>query len=69
MLADLPPTLFWPLIIVLGLCLGSFLNVVVTRLPVMLMQGWRAEAREALELEEESPASFNLVTQPRSVGL
>jgi len=62
LLADLPPALFWPLIIVLGLCLGSFLNVVVTRLPVMLMQGWRAEAREALELEEESPASFNLMT-------
>ncbi|WP_192036894.1 A24 family peptidase [Halomonas sp. YLGW01] len=66
MFADLPPSLFWPLVIVLGLCLGSFLNVVVTRLPVMLMQGWRAEAREALELEdeqdEESTATFNLIT-------
>ncbi|WP_136255173.1 prepilin peptidase [Onishia niordana] len=62
MLADLPPSLFWPLVIVLGLCLGSFLNVVITRLPVMLMHGWRSEAREALELEEESTATFNLIT-------
>ncbi|WP_458525819.1 prepilin peptidase [Onishia taeanensis] len=66
MFADLPPSLLWPLVIVLGLCLGSFLNVVVTRLPVMLMQGWRAEAREALELQderdEESPTTFNLIT-------
>ncbi|MAX33028.1 MAG: prepilin peptidase [Halomonadaceae bacterium] len=62
MLADLPPTLFWPLIVVLGLCLGSFLNVVVTRLPVILMQGWRAEAREALELEAETSTKFNLMT-------
>ncbi|WP_168014462.1 prepilin peptidase [Halomonas salinarum] len=62
MLADLPPSLFWPLVIVLGLCLGSFLNVVITRLPVMLMQSWRGEAREALELDEESTDTFNLIT-------
>ncbi|MDI5890538.1 prepilin peptidase [Halomonas rhizosphaerae] len=66
MLADLPPFLLWPLAVVLGLCLGSFLNVVITRLPVMLMRGWRAEAREALELAPEEPPPFNLVT-PRSL--
>ncbi|TDR56606.1 type 4 prepilin peptidase 1 [Halomonas ventosae] len=66
MLADLPPFLLWPLAVVLGLCLGSFLNVVITRLPVMLMRGWRAEAREALELAPEEAAPFNLVT-PRSL--
>lgn len=59
-----PPTLLWPLVAFLGLCLGSFLNVVITRLPVMLMLGWRAEAREALELPEESPARFNLLVPP-----
>jgi leader peptidase (prepilin peptidase)/N-methyltransferase len=47
---------------VLGLCLGSFLNVVITRLPVMLMLGWRAEAREALELEPEAAPRFNLLS-------
>ncbi len=63
---DLPPQLLWPLAAVIGLCLGSFLNVVITRLPVMLMHGWRAEAREALELSEEVQPAFNLVT-PRSI--
>ena len=66
MLADLPPSLLWPLAAVLGLCLGSFLNVVITRLPVMLMRGWRAEARDALELEPEATPRFNLLT-PRSL--
>ncbi|MDT0500560.1 MULTISPECIES: A24 family peptidase [unclassified Halomonas] len=50
----------------IGLCLGSFLNVVIARLPVMLMLGWRAEAREALELPEEQQETFNLLT-PRSM--
>lgn len=56
----------WPLAAVLGLCLGSFLNVVIVRLPVMLMRGWRAEAREALELPQEQPPRFNLLV-PRSL--
>ncbi|MBB3232217.1 prepilin peptidase [Halomonas stenophila] len=64
MLVDLPPSLLWPLAAVFGLCLGSFLNVVITRLPVMLMREWRAEARDALELEAESSAPFNLVRPP-----
>lgn len=33
LLSDLPPWLTWSTAIVLGLCLGSFLNVVVYRLP------------------------------------
>ncbi|TDO13988.1 MULTISPECIES: prepilin peptidase [Halomonas] len=65
MLTDLSPFLLWPLAVVLGLCLGSFLNIVITRLPVMLMIGWRAEAREALELPPEHTSPFNLMT-PRS---
>ncbi|WP_166019565.1 A24 family peptidase [Cobetia sp. MB87] len=40
---------------------GSFLNVVITRLPVMMMRQWRAEAREALELEAEDTPRFNLL--------
>ncbi|ERS82341.1 prepilin peptidase [Halomonas sp. PBN3] len=62
---DLPVTLLL-LAALLGLCLGSFLNVVIVRLPVMLMRGWRAEAREALELPEEHQPPFNLAT-PRSL--
>jgi len=31
---------------VFGLCVGSFLNVVIHRLPKMLERGWRAECAE-----------------------
>lgn len=55
-----PPLIFWLIALLLGLCVGSFLNVVITRLPVMLMQQWRAEARAALELPEETPPHFNI---------
>ena len=49
-----------------GLSVGSFLNVVVYRLPIMLEGAWRADAREALELEAVPPAkAFNLMV-PRS---
>ena len=34
----------------LGLVVGSFLNVVMLRLPPRLMHGWRVQAREVLEL-------------------
>ena len=32
----------------LGLCIGSFLNVVIHRLPLMLERGWRQESAELL---------------------
>lgn len=52
----------------LGLAVGSFLNVVILRLPVMLERGWRREALEILH--PEAPADvpvepFNLMV-PRS---
>lgn len=43
---------------VLGLCVGSFLNVVIHRLPLMLERQWRAEGAEALNVplpEQDSP--------------
>jgi leader peptidase (prepilin peptidase)/N-methyltransferase len=39
---------------VLGLIVGSFLNVVILRLPPRLEFAWQAEAREALGLEPEA---------------
>ncbi|MHB0774323.1 prepilin peptidase [Halomonas sp. WWR20] len=51
----------WPLVFLLGLVLGSFLNVVIARLPIMLMRQWRAEAREALEMTAEESPRFNLL--------
>jgi leader peptidase (prepilin peptidase)/N-methyltransferase len=34
-----------------GLLVGSFLNVVILRLPVRLMHGWKQQSRELLELD------------------
>ena len=39
---------------VVGLLFGSFLNVVILRLPARLMHSWRVQSREILELEPES---------------
>lgn len=52
---------------VLGLLVGSFLNVVIYRLPVMLQREWQQQARDILELnaDPEQIDTFNLVT-PRS---
>jgi len=48
-----------------GLCVGSFLNVVIHRLPKMLDRGWRAQCAELSgEAVPEAPA-YNLVV-PRS---
>ena len=56
----------WLLATWLGLCVGSFLNVVIYRLPVMLERGWRHQAREVLELPAEPDGDrFNLIV-PRS---
>ena len=48
----------------LGLLVGSFLNVVILRLPPRLMHQWRADARELLELPDPGEAAPpNLVTR------
>ncbi|MFZ2451544.1 MAG: A24 family peptidase [Methylovulum miyakonense] len=47
---------------IIGLLVGSFLNVVIYRLPVMMQRGWRKECRDYLELPAEKPSEpFNLV--------
>ncbi len=46
----------------LGLLIGSFLNVVIYRLPVMMQRDWRQQAREILELPPANEQeTFNLV--------
>jgi leader peptidase (prepilin peptidase)/N-methyltransferase len=45
------PTLWYPLLFVLGAVVGSFLNVVILRLPKIMQQQWRSECEAFLELE------------------
>ncbi|MDD2724107.1 MAG: prepilin peptidase [Methylovulum sp.] len=47
---------------IVGLLVGSFLNVVIYRLPVMMQRNWRKECLEYLGLPAETPSeAFNLV--------
>ena len=48
--------------LLVGLLIGSFLNVVVYRLPKMLLRDWQAQAREILNLPAENGGqTFNLI--------
>ena len=54
----------------IALSVGSFLNVVIYRMPIMLQREWTTQAREVLELEapdtgQEPEPKFNL-SVPRS---
>ena len=48
-----------------GLCIGSFLNVVIHRLPLMLERGWKQESAELLGVKVEESEPLTLAT-PRS---
>lgn len=47
------PALFLTVVGILGLMVGSFLNVVIYRLPILLERAWRRECRAFLDLEPE----------------
>ncbi len=49
----------------LGLCVGSFLNVVIHRLPKMMEQEWHSQCAE-LRGETVSTAAFLTLARPRS---
>lgn len=62
---ELPFALWIALAGVLGLLVGSFLNVVILRLPERMAAGWRQEAREVLELEADvTPLPPGIVREP-----
>lgn len=58
------PSYFLVLVGLVGLLVGSFLNVVVYRLPLMLERAWKAQS-ESADATPESDAAFNLAV-PRS---
>jgi leader peptidase (prepilin peptidase)/N-methyltransferase len=53
----------WGLLL-LGLCIGSFLNVVVHRLPLMLERGWRLESAEMLGVKVDTLEAVTLTRPP-----
>ena len=62
------PLIFTGLMTLLGLLVGSFLNVVILRLPVMMEAEWKSQCLELLDCdcaknneEEDKNESFNLV--------
>jgi leader peptidase (prepilin peptidase) / N-methyltransferase len=59
------PALFVATTLVLGLLVGSFLNVVVYRLPVILDRQWRAQCDELAGRDPAQLDRFNLIV-PRS---
>ena len=40
---------------ILGLCVGSFLNVVIHRMPLMMMSSWRQECSQFMSLQVDLP--------------
>ncbi len=54
-----------PALALFGLCIGSFLNVVIHRMPLMLEREWRAESAELLGVQLE-PAETLSLSRPRS---
>ena len=61
------PFLAVAIALVVGLCVGSFLNVIVHRLPRMMERDWRAQCAELRgeSPPEENPPAYNLAS-PRS---
>ncbi|UBO74507.1 prepilin peptidase [Aeromonas rivuli] len=61
------PWLYLTLVFLFSLTIGSFLNVVIHRLPIMLERGWLAEYRDYFHPESESAPTepYNLMV-PRS---
>jgi leader peptidase (prepilin peptidase)/N-methyltransferase len=61
----LDPAVALPAAAVIGLCVGSFLNVVIHRLPKMMERGWAAQCAELAGREPEPAPRYDLVA-PRS---
>ncbi|MCH9026251.1 MAG: prepilin peptidase [Proteobacteria bacterium] len=61
------PMLYLVLAFLTGLMVGSFLNVVIYRLPVMLEREWKQQCSEIMDLEPVAEkARFNLLTPSSS---
>jgi leader peptidase (prepilin peptidase)/N-methyltransferase len=59
------PAVFPWVALALGLCIGSFLNVVIHRLPIIMERAWRADCAELAGLEPPKQERYDLFV-PRS---
>jgi leader peptidase (prepilin peptidase)/N-methyltransferase len=67
LLLESSPLLYVTTVALLGLIVGSFLNVVIHRVPLMLERTWSQQCREHLELaadDQDGAGPFNLLTPP-----
>lgn len=65
-LAALHPTALLAMTAVVGLMIGSFLNVVILRLPASLMHEWRCQCRQLLDIESDDEALPPTLARGRS---
>jgi leader peptidase (prepilin peptidase)/N-methyltransferase len=65
MIAALPPWALVAIAAVVGLCVGSFLNVVIHRLPTMLERGWAEQCADLRGETLPGEPTYNLLV-PRS---
>ncbi|PSF05934.1 prepilin peptidase [Marinobacter fuscus] len=56
------PWLLYTSVTLVSLCIGSFLNVVILRLPKMMQQEWRCQCEEFLEVPEGDRTEDSPVT-------
>jgi len=56
------PWLLYLAVIFVSLCIGSFLNVVILRLPKMMHQDWRCQCEAFLEVAEDQRKPEEVVT-------
>jgi len=56
------PWLLYLTVILVSLCIGSFLNVVILRLPKMMHQDWRCQCEEFLEVPEAQRKQEETIT-------
>lgn len=56
------PWLLYTAVIFFSLCIGSFLNVVILRLPKMMQQDWRCQCEEFLELSDDQRKNDEQIT-------
>lgn len=56
------PWLLYLSVVLVSLCIGSFLNVVILRLPKIMHQDWRCQCEEFLELPEQQRKNEEQIT-------